>query len=127
MNNWMNGSARMITNPGFTPVPKVYLRTTEISVPTDKYVFVHEDPNSIDDGYFAIDMSVPNGWGSDNSPAAIHNGTTAFGWADGRAELHKWQKTKLSIGAQIPNVQRLDNSLSGVGTDIDWLKSHTTE
>lgn len=127
MNNWMNGSARMITNPGFTPVPRVYVRTAEISAPTDKYVFVHEDPNSIDDGYFAIDMSVPNGWGSDNRPAAIHGGTTAMGWVDGRAELHKWQRTQLSVGAQIPNVLRLDSSVSGVGSDIDWLKSRTTE
>jgi prepilin-type processing-associated H-X9-DG protein len=60
-------------------------------------------------------------------PAAIHNGSTAFGWADGRAEMHKWQKIRLSVGAQIPNVLRLDNSVSGAGTDIDWLKQRTTE
>lgn len=127
MNNWMNGSARMITNPGFTPVPRVYQRVTEISSPTDKYVFLHEDPNSIDDGYFAIDMSVPNGWGSDNRPTAIHNGTTAMGWADGRADFRKWKNVTLSAGAAIPNVLRLDNSVSGPGSDIEWLKQRTTE
>ena len=127
MNNWMSGSARMITVPAFTPVPKVYQRVAEISNPTEKYVFLHEDPNSIDDGYFAIDMSVPNGWGSDNRPAAIHNGTTAMGWADGHADFRKWQNVTLSTGAAIPNVIRVDSSVSGPGSDIDWLKQRTTE
>ena len=127
MNNWMNGSARMISNPAFTPVPKVYQRITDISSPTDKYVFVHEDPNTIDDGYFAIDMSVPTAWGSDNLPAAIHNGTTAFSWADGHVEFRKWLKTKLATGVAISGILVPDTSVNGVGSDIDWLKSHTTE
>jgi prepilin-type N-terminal cleavage/methylation domain-containing protein/prepilin-type processing-associated H-X9-DG protein len=127
MNNWMNGSARMITNPGFTPVPKVYVRSQEISAPSDKYVFLHEDPNNIDDGYFAIDMSVPNGWGSDNRPAALHNGATAMGWVDGHVEMHRWKSIQLSTGAAIPNVKRLNSSVSGPGSDIEWLKQRTTE
>ncbi|MBI3875911.1 MAG: prepilin-type N-terminal cleavage/methylation domain-containing protein [Verrucomicrobia bacterium] len=127
INNWMNGSARMINNPGFTPVPTVYTRIQEIFPPSEKYVFVHEDPNSIDDGYFAIDMSVPMGPGSDNLPAAIHGGTTAFGWADGRADIRKWIRTKIQAGAAIPGVLRPDTSVAGPGTDVDWLKSHTTQ
>jgi len=127
MNNWMNGGIRMNTNPGFTPVPKVYQRVTDISVPTEKYVFLHEDPNSIDDGYFAVDMSVPTAWGSDNLPAAIHGGTTAMGWADGHSGFRKWQRVRLSTGAAISNVLRPDNSVSGAGSDIEWLKQHTTE
>ena len=126
MNNWMNGSARMITVPGFMPVPMVYRRVTDISSPSEKYVFVHEDPNSIDDGYFAIDMSVPMGWGSDNLPAAVHVGGTSFGWADGHVDFKRWLRTRVSGGA-IAGVLRPDNSVSGAGTDVDWLKSHTTE
>ena len=127
MNNWMSGSARMITNPAFTPVPRVYQRATEISNPTEKYVFLHEDPNSIDDGYFAVDMSVPSGWGSDNLPTAVHLGSSIMGWVDGHADYRKWKNTRLSTGAAIPNVVRLDNSVSGPGSDIEWLKQRTTE
>ncbi len=99
----------------------------EISSPSDKYVFIHEDPNNIDDGYFAIDMSVPNGWGSDNRPAALHNGSTAMGWVDGHVEMHRWKSIQLSTGAAIPNVQRLNSGVSGPGSDIEWLKQRTTE
>lgn len=122
MNNFMNGGGF----PAGTPY-KNYKRTTEISNPADKYVFIHEDPNTIDDGYFKMDMTTPTAWAADNWPAAIHNGSTAFGWCDGHVETHKWRNVRLSTGSAIPNVLRLDTSVSGPGTDIDWLKSHTTE
>ncbi|MEN9574261.1 MAG: hypothetical protein RL514_2116 [Verrucomicrobiota bacterium] len=54
MNNFMNGGGF----PAGTTY-KNYTRVTEISVPGDKYVFVHEDPNAIDDGYFKMDMTTP--------------------------------------------------------------------
>ncbi len=128
MNNWMNGSLR--PNP-FPPAPaqqfKLYRRVTDISQPSSKYVFAHEDPNTIDDGYFAVDMSVPTAWGADNWPAAIHGGTTTFGWCDGHVEMRKWLSVKLATGQPIPNVIRVNTGVSGPGSDVDWLKQHTTE
>ncbi len=130
MNNWMNGGLRPNPFPG-PPAQqfKVFARLLDMRTPDSLYVFLHEDPNSIDDGFFAVDMSTPQAWATDNLPAAIHNGTTAFGWADGHSDFRKWIRTRLSTGAAIPGVLRPDNSAAanGPGTDVDWLKSHTTQ
>jgi hypothetical protein len=127
MNCWMNGGP----NPNPFPAPPaqqyyVFQRLGEMQHPSDLYVFVHEDPNTIDDGYFFIDMSNPGTWAADNRAAAVHSGTTAFGWVDGRAEIRKWNKTQLSTGSQIPNVLRVDTSAANTA-DATWLKSKTTE
>ncbi len=120
MNNWMNGSAR--PSAALAPNP-VYTRVTEMGKPTDLYVFVHEDINSIDDGYFAVDMDpVNNGsWNNSNRPAAMHNGSTAFGFADGHVELHRWDALQISTTG-VTGVQRPTG-----GSDATWLKLRTTE
>ena len=128
MNNWMNGNVR--PNPFPAPPATQYTlfqRVQQIRSPSDMHVFVHEDPNSIDDGYFALDMSTTNAWTGCNLPAAIHNGTTAFSMADGHVELHKWQLTSLTSAGPttIGGVMR-PQSVTG-GADIIWLKLHTTE
>jgi prepilin-type N-terminal cleavage/methylation domain-containing protein len=127
MNNWMSGGVRPSPFPG-PPAQQftLYRRIPQMRSPTELYVFVHEDPNTIDDGYFAMDLSAPTAWASDNRPAAIHNGTTAFGWADGRAEVKKWTKVVQATGSPIPSVLRLDTS-AGNTLDITWLKQKTTE
>lgn len=120
MNNWMNGGAR----PNATVAPNpVYIRMAQMGKPTELHVFVHEDINSIDDGYFAIDMDPANNgsWNNSNRPAAMHNGSTAFGFADGHVEFHRWDQVVKSTGGVV-GVPRANG-----GTDATWLKLHTTE
>ena len=120
MNNWMNGSAR--PSAALAPNP-VYLRMSQMGKPTDLYVFVHEDINSIDDGYFAIDLDPVNNsqWNNSNRPAAMHNGSTAFGFADGHVEMHRWDVLQTSA-ANVVGVQRPNGA-----SDVDWLKLRTSE
>ncbi len=120
MNNWMNGSARPSPFPGPT-TPQVYTTLAQMRNPTDLYVFVHEDVNSIDDGYFAIDLDPANNgsWNNSNRPAAMHNNGTAFSFADGHAEIHRWDN--LLAGNPIPV-----NRPNGV-SDANWLKARTSE
>jgi prepilin-type N-terminal cleavage/methylation domain-containing protein len=128
MNNWMNGGIRPNPFPA-APWPqfRVFQRIVDMQKPSELYVFTHEDPNSIDDGYFAIDMSTTNAWTGCNLPAALHLGGTSFGYADGRADTHKWGLTRLSAAgaASIGGVVRPNTVTDGV--DILWLKLHTTE
>ena len=124
MNNWMNGGVR--PSP-FPPAPAqqfaVFQRTAQMGKPTDLYVFVHEDINSIDDGYFAIDLDPANNgsWNNSNRPAAMHNGSTAFGFADGHVELHRWDVLQTSTTG-VTGVQRPNG-----GSDASWLKLRTSE
>ena len=61
--------------------------------PSDLWVLVDENPDSIDDGGFAFIMPVPPGnalteWY--NIPSKLHGNSCAFCFADGHAEIHHW-------------------------------------
>ena len=96
---------------------------SQMGKPTALFVFAHEDINSIDDGYFAIDLDpVNNGtWNFSNRPAAMHNRGTAVGFADGHVEIHRWDTLAISGGG-----------VSGIlypsgATDANWFKARTSE
>jgi prepilin-type N-terminal cleavage/methylation domain-containing protein len=77
--------------------------------PSRAMVFIHENDNTIDDGYFAIDV-VPRVW--QNVPATLHINGDNLSFADGHAEHWTWllahtlNLNNLSI-ALAPNVPAL--------------------
>ena len=116
MNNWMNGSRQPA---GLPSAYSVFRRVTDMARPGEMFVFIHEDPNSIDDGYYAMDMSTPHTFDNCNLAAARHNGGTSMGFADGRAEIHRWEQTVVSKGVR----RHSENSAE----DAIWLKLRTCE
>lgn len=100
MNGWMNpGRANGTTTPvpgGVTPL--VYRRETDIRQPADMWVTVDERIGSINDGWFAVpvDGALAGGGvdlaavGLTDWPANYHNKATAFSFADGHTEMHRW-------------------------------------
>jgi prepilin-type processing-associated H-X9-DG protein len=64
-------------------------RTTDITRPgpSRAMVFVHEHPNTIEDGYFAV-KGFQNIW--QNLPASTHGNGGTLSFADGHAEFWKW-------------------------------------
>jgi prepilin-type N-terminal cleavage/methylation domain-containing protein len=120
MNNWMAGYTRGTT------AAWLYTRESEMGKPGDLFVFIHEDPNSIDDSTIAIDVGPgnTNNWNNSNVPAALHNNSGSLGFADGRAELKKWNEVALATAGivGVPTVKR-----SVPSADAVWLKTRTTE
>jgi prepilin-type N-terminal cleavage/methylation domain-containing protein len=90
MNHRMNGGEyssaplSMYTNPN---------RLSEIHNPGPSmtFVFVDERADSINDGFFVVDM-VDRGPDAQfgNIPANYHNGCSAISFADAHVEMHKW-------------------------------------
>ena len=78
---------------------------------SDCFVFLDENPPSLNDGYFLYlaDNSAIN-----DRPAVNHGYLSSFSYADGRAELHKWEDKFLSLNS------------SGTGADTAWLAQHGT-
>ncbi|KAF0181412.1 MAG: prepilin-type N-terminal cleavage/methylation domain [Limisphaerales bacterium] len=119
MNLWMN-------DPGLPPTHAIwggkpyYTRMGNMGRPTDLFVFIHEDPNTIDDGQFRLDNSAQPWTSIENSPAALHGGATSMSFADGHAESHKWSILTKRNG--VPVVQATANP-----TDAQWLKKHAFE
>lgn len=121
MNNWMNGYFRG------TMDALLYTKESQMRSPSNLFVFIHEDPNTIDDGTIAIDLGpgTTNSWSNSNTAAAIHDGSTSIGFADGHAELHRWNRTSKGTGA-ITAVVTVDRSVTP-NIDANWLKARTSE
>ena len=78
--------------------------------PSDAYMFLDENPKSINDGYFNMFPS-----SLDDRPAVNHGNSTSFTFADGHAQLHKWTDTYL-----------LTSGGSTSSADHQWLVTHGT-
>ncbi|MBI4323792.1 MAG: type II secretion system protein [Chloroflexi bacterium] len=93
--------------------------------PAMTFVFIDEHEDSIDDGWFAVDMR-DRGAATiiANYPASYHNGAGGLSFADGHAEIHKWldPRTKIKVRKiYIPlNIPSPDNR------DIAWIQERAT-
>jgi prepilin-type N-terminal cleavage/methylation domain-containing protein len=109
-------------------------KITDIKTPnsTDALVFCEEGP-SMDDGQFGFDPNVPgdsnyHDWTWVNVPAFYHGSCTAFSFADGHAELHRWREGGALTGkfANLSYQQSLQVAdPTSSHTDISWVKAHT--
>lgn len=77
---------------------------------SDAFVFLDENPKSLNDGYYNLFPTTIN-----DRPAINHGNSSAFTFADGHAELHKWRDTYL-----------LQTGGSASSIDHTWLKTHAT-
>jgi prepilin-type N-terminal cleavage/methylation domain-containing protein/prepilin-type processing-associated H-X9-DG protein len=75
-------------NPG---IP-FFLKTVDIKdpSPTKAFVFLDENADSIDDGFFAVQAKVPNNGYWQNTPASRHGNAGILSFADGHGESWRW-------------------------------------
>ena len=112
MNNWMNGGGTPGQNKTFAVFTKL---TTIVAVPPAKaWVFVDENPVSINDGWFMVDMKAGNKF--EDTPATYHNNAGGLSFADGHAEIKRWKDAALHTPP---------SDKYGV-QDILWLQERTT-
>jgi len=128
-----------VNNPGYTQ----FFKLTQIPRPTDIFVFLDEHPDSINDGYFLnqapqYGSGAGNGYGNgygapvlpaewQHLPASYHNRGTAFSFADGHSELHRWSQAGTVISpvpdAASPPIWIPASPAAGL-TDFDWVLAH---
>jgi len=101
MNCWMASYSplpgQMWTTIG-GPAWLIYYKLTSISRPgpSSTWVFIEENPSSIDDAYFAVDPSALNEWY--NSPAVLHGYSSVLSFADGHSATQKWSDSNMIHG-----------------------------
>jgi prepilin-type N-terminal cleavage/methylation domain-containing protein len=127
MNNWVGGPEWANSGPGW----KVYRKTTHMvnPGPTMSFVFLDEREDSINDGYFVVDMmgypDKPAGWKIVDYPASYHNIAGGLSFADGHSEIRKWRDLrtvpKLRKGAELT----LDVP-SPKNQDVFWMQQRST-
>lgn len=125
MSGWMGWKNSGEWTPGY----RVFRKTTEMVAPgpSQTLVFVDERDDSIDDGYFAIDMATGSAAQLVNFPASYHNGAGGVTFADGRAEIRKWLDPRTK-----PPQQRGDQktkkefTMTRDNRDLIWLQQRAT-
>jgi prepilin-type N-terminal cleavage/methylation domain-containing protein/prepilin-type processing-associated H-X9-DG protein len=122
--NAMMGDAGAVTSTGFNvnnPDYTQFFKITQIAHPSGIFAFLDEHPDSIDDGYF---LNRAYHWNWIDLPASYHNGATAFSFADGHSELHRWLEPS-TLRPPIPNAAGLPIKIPFVEwADFEWLVSH---
>ncbi|HEY5912908.1 MAG TPA: hypothetical protein VJA21_20140 [Verrucomicrobiae bacterium] len=85
-----------------------YLKRSEVPKPIKTLLFIEEHPDSINDSYFINTISAAS-W--QDIPASFHNGGCSVAFADGRAELKRWQSSTSWYPVQFsyPATRAFDN------------------
>jgi prepilin-type N-terminal cleavage/methylation domain-containing protein/prepilin-type processing-associated H-X9-DG protein len=121
MSGWMGYNAPL-WNPGY----QVFQRTSDLThlSPSDALVFIDERDDSIDDGYFVIDMEKNQ---IANVPAGYHAGSGATTFADGHAEIHRWRSPEVLVHQQtVEAVKHEYEAVFSTNPDLVWLRAHAT-
>jgi prepilin-type N-terminal cleavage/methylation domain-containing protein/prepilin-type processing-associated H-X9-DG protein len=93
--------------------------------PASRFAFLDERADSIDDGFFGVDMIHSNGAAEfANIPANYHNGCSSISFADGHAEIHRWLDSR-SEPPMVP-FTTLGNVSTPNDLDLAWLQQHCT-
>jgi prepilin-type N-terminal cleavage/methylation domain-containing protein len=124
MNGQMGGIStqpNVINSPGW----KLFVKMGQINnpVPSMAWVFIDEQADSINDGFFRVDMSTTSSWA--DVPASYHGASGALSYADGHSEIRKWSDPAVKDRA----VTKTDISgavSANPNTDLLWLQARTT-
>lgn len=109
---------------------KQFLKLTDMPSPSKTWVIIDEREDSINDGWFAVNMDSydphrPTAHVIVDYPATYHNRAGGLSFADGHAEIRKWVDPRtapvLRPGQLLPlGVASANNR------DIDWLQERSS-
>ena len=95
--------------------------------PDQLLVWVDEDPDTVDDTGFAIEMCPGPGFYWGNLPSKLDGNAASFNFADGHAEIHAWRVPGDILTTTYQNY--IGSSTFGPyprNPDVQWLDSHAT-
>jgi prepilin-type N-terminal cleavage/methylation domain-containing protein len=122
MSCWMNPSLSWDSSRGYTgsKLLAVFLKQSDIFAPANTWVFLDENPWSINDGFFVSDPNVPV-WV--DIPASYHAGACGISFSDGHAELKQWRDPNiLNCKATPPS----NGTQTRYAPDLQWLQQRST-
>ena len=111
---------------------KTFTTLSGILQPSRMFVFLDENEDSINDGWFLVSMNGYPNPGTPNImvnwPAYYHNRAAGLSFADGHSEIHRWldNRTMPPVKDQtsVPNLN--GTSFSPSNPDVFWLQDHAT-
>jgi prepilin-type N-terminal cleavage/methylation domain-containing protein/prepilin-type processing-associated H-X9-DG protein len=121
MNSWMNPINHFQTMQYLSPnAYRVFRKQTDISRPSDIFVFLDENKGSINDGFFLNNQAQFLNQMVDR-PACYHNNAGGLSFADGHSQIRKWTDPQILK-------QSSDFTLAPTpgNPDFPWLWAATT-
>ncbi len=94
--------------------------------PAKTFVLLDERSDSINDGYFVVEM---DGWPNTAStkivdfPASYHDGACGLAFADGHSEVHKWRDPD----TMPPLARDITGKADPNNVDIIWLQERSSQ
>jgi hypothetical protein len=125
MNNMMNGKGSLnYLNQRPGQQYRLYKKLSDIvrPYPVDTWVFIEEHADSINDGFFWVNMFSTTKWA--DIPASYHGRSGALTFTDGHAEIKRWSDS--SIAGRPVTRGGYGQGSADAGQDLSWLQSHTT-
>jgi prepilin-type processing-associated H-X9-DG protein len=126
------GMAPTALNGAAPPPPWLnYGKTADLvnPAPVNLWVFIDENPDSIDTGLFFANPTFTGPLAAFTSgPSLLHSGGTTFAFADGHTEIHKWLDPR-TYGPDFQTHYTNDyksNLIMPNNLDVAWLLARTT-
>jgi prepilin-type N-terminal cleavage/methylation domain-containing protein/prepilin-type processing-associated H-X9-DG protein len=93
--------------------------------PSMSWVFLDEHPDWLDDAQFYVNPSETNGIGEYTEvPGGYHNNACGISFADGHAEIHRWQDSR-TIQPITTIYHDVSVNLTTPSQDLTWLAVRT--
>ncbi len=127
MNCWVGGPEWANSGAGWM----VYRKTGQMNNPgpSRTWVLLDEREDSINDGYFVVDMKgypdKPSQWKIVDYPASYHNKAGGLSFADSHAEIRKWKDPRTTPVLKSGRELQLDVA-SPNNQDVFWLQERCT-
>jgi prepilin-type processing-associated H-X9-DG protein len=124
MNSWVGHLSRQWAGTGSRF--QVATKMDNIKSPAMMFIFLDEREDSINDGFFVVNMEAylnPQSAVMVDYPASYHNKAAGFAFADGHSEIHKWvdPRTAPPIKAGLALNQPHPGS-----RDVVWMAERST-
>jgi prepilin-type N-terminal cleavage/methylation domain-containing protein/prepilin-type processing-associated H-X9-DG protein len=102
---------------------RIFLKHSDVAatMPDGLFLFTDVNPNSICWPYFGVQMQLDSFF---NFPSSAHSKGTVISFADGHAEIHRWQDPRTIAASSLDYHNHQDSSPNN--PDLRWLRERTT-
>ncbi len=110
---------------GLSGTYRLYQKSSQIlnPRPSSAWVLIEEQADSINDGFFWVNMS-GNVW--EDVPASYHGQSGCLSFADGHAEVRVWRDPYVRDKPVVVGGSVSYPGPTAVGSDLAWLQARTT-
>lgn len=105
---------------------RLFLKHSQITkpAPSQAWVFIDEHGDSLNDGFFRVNMNSTTAWS--DLPASYHGGSGALSFADSHSEIKRWTDASIKDRPVTKTQYTSSSASASPNTDLLWLQERTT-